>query len=841
MTQTKSARVLLTIACIPLAASFLLQQTLTQSSSHEILARANDDTNHTKSQNKTRSYSDLTTWVNPFIGTDNYGDVSPGASIPFGMAKINVDCEGYAPAGYLANSTARIYGLSPLHDSGTGSSLGSYGNFEILPTRCPHGFDSCVTKFNDRLRLRVNGSDEASPGYFAITLDSPKVKLEATSTRRAGLERFTFEPAGDQKAYFVLDLSNDLPRSFAGGKMEIDPKKGRITLGGSWGSSFGPGPGRYQAFACYDLTQDGKQPLSEWGIWRADNYGMNAKGLGQTTLNIPVTYVQGDYESGALFSYPPGVNSITIRVGVSFVSADKACRNAEEEIGDQKSFEDVRAESVKQWNERLGRLEIPLKDTEEDIAVMIYSSMYRSFLTPNNATGETQGVFANTTSPYFDSLYCSWDTARTFYPWMNLHSPVESAQIAENYIDGWRKNGVIPECRANNLPGWTQGGSDGTNILADFALKYSRQAASLGVDLQEMYTALVSDAEQTPATWDVGGRQIGVYKQYQYIPYAVLDAFSTGRQTREGSRTLEYAFNDFGISQVAQLLNHPEDAQKYENRSLWYRNVWDPAVTSDGFKGFFQKRFANGSYAYTDPKACSPKDTENRPCSLQISNQVGFYESSSWEYCFYAPHDTAHLIELHGGNETFVRRLDHFFDEGYYLAGNEPSFQTPVGYHYAGQPANSVSRIRSVVRDNFNPGAGGIPGNDDQAAMATLLLFHLLGLYPVPSTTQYLVLSPWVPQYTLHNPYLNVSTTVRVTGYDKKSLVYPIPKGVSAYVQEVKFNGKTTASRCFVDFHEVFALGGELEIILTSDREAAQGCNGPLPDSLSTGGFRVRV
>ncbi|KAG0151539.1 hypothetical protein CROQUDRAFT_719745 [Cronartium quercuum f. sp. fusiforme G11] len=736
---------ILTLSCVLATRKSLLDQDRRLLHPRHLNPGLRSGDNGVETTNKTRSVSDLSTWVNPFIGTDKNGDVCPGASVPFGMVKITVDCEGFAPAGYIADSTARIHGLSPLHDSGTGSNLGSYGNYEIMPTRCPQGFDSCITRSADRLRLRVNGSEDASPGYFAITLDAPRVKLEATSTRRAGLERFTFEPAGDQKAYFVLDLSNDLPRSFAGGKMEIDPKKGRVKLGGKWGSSFGPGSNHYQAFACYDLTQGGKQPLSEYGIWRADNYGLDAKGLGQTTLDIPFTYVPGDYESGALFSYPPGTNSITIRVGVSFVSAEQACSNAEEEIGDQKTFEDVRAESVKEWNDRLGRLEIPLNETDEDIAVMIYSSMYRSFLTPNNATGETQGVFANTTSPYFDSLYCSWDTARTFYPWMNLHSPIESAQIAETYIDGWRKNGVIPECRANNLPGWTQGGSDGVNILADFAVKYSRQAASLGVNLEEMYTALVSDAEVTPATWDVGGRQIGVYKQYGFVPYAVLDPFSTGRQTREASRTLEYAFNDFGISQVSQLLGHNEDAKKYEDRSLWYRNIWDPTVTSDGFKGFFQKRFSNGAFAPTDVKACSPKDTDgSEGCFFDFSSQVGFYESSGWEYSFYAPHDTAHLIALQGGTDTFVKRLDHFFDEGYYLAGNEPSFQTPVGYHYAGKPADSVSRVRSVVRSNFNPGAAGIPGNDDQAAMATLLLFHLLGLYPVPSTTQYLVLSPWV-------------------------------------------------------------------------------------------------
>ncbi|EGG07512.1 family 92 glycoside hydrolase, partial [Melampsora larici-populina 98AG31] len=711
--------------------------------------------------------------------------------VPFGMVKISVDCQGYAPAGYVADAKAQVFGLSPLHDSGIGSAPGSYGNFEIMPMRCPQGLDTCNTTVEERMKYRAAGSDEAAPGYFSSTLKDPMIKLEATSTRRAGLERFTFEPDSGQKAYFVLDLAHDISLTFEGGQMEIDPKKGRIKLGGRWGPSFGSG-GVYQAFSCYDVTQNGETPLDEFGV----NYTTKIQ-PGQTKLDMP----SANGEAGAVFSYPAGINIINIRVGTSFVSADQACRNAEEEIG-ERSFDQIREQSVKMWNERLEILEIPLEDTEEDIAVMIYSSMYRSFLTPNNATGETQGLFENTTSPYFDSLYCSWDTSRTFFPWMNLHSPRESAQLVEGYIDGWRKTGVIPECRSNNLPGYSQGGAHGLNIMADFALKYHKQAADLGVDLHEMYTAMISDAENTPDNWDFGGRQVNVWKKFGYIPYGYDDPTSTGHVTREVSRTLEYSWNDFAVNQVARLLGNLTDAAKYETRALWYRNVWNPDIESDGYKGFFQRRDENGEFYYTDPKACSPKDpVKGRSCYFDWTDSTGFYESSPWEYSLYAPHDTAHLIELHGGKEIFAKRLDHFFDAGYYSAGNEPSFQAP-------------------------------------GAMATFLLFHLLGLFPVPSTTQYLVLSPWVSRYTLHNRYLNVATTVRVTGFDKRSLVYPIPKGVSAYVKDVRFNGNGTLSRCFIDFHKVFTVGGDLEIILTADQKEAQSCNGHLPDSLSTGGFK---
>ncbi|KAH8107955.1 glycoside hydrolase family 92 protein [Cristinia sonorae] len=780
---------------------------------------------------------DYTKFVNVFIGTDNFGDVCPGASVPFGMVKFSTDLTGYAPAGYVTDATQKIRGLSPLHDSGTGSSLGTYGNFEIMPLVCPGGFDTCTTTLEKRERFRKNNTDDASPGYFSQTLDND-IQMEATSTRRAGLERFTF-PKGS-KPYFVLDLTNDLPASFAGGSMDIDPAKGRITLGGLWGSSFGPTSLNYQAYACFDLLDGGKQKLDEFGVWRGNQvyrYGLDAKGLGLTNIHLNRSLIGDQYQSGALFSFSGSPKQINIRVGVSFVSTAQACQNAEEEVGDA-SFEDIMGRSQALWNEKLSKIEIDVTNTPANVTELLYSSLYRASLTPNNATGETQGVFAGTTHPYFDSLYCSWDTFRTYYPLMSLHSPVEFAQIVDSYIDGWRKNGWMPECRANNLPGWTQGGSSADNIVGHFAINYHNEASKLGIDVNELYSAMLADGELNPAQWDVQGRQINVYKQYGFVPFSVLDVTSTGRQTRESSRTMEYAFEDFAIRQVAQLLRKPEDVATFSNRSLFYRNVFDPSVTSDGFKGFAQKRFPNGTFSFTDPSDCSPNDkSDSRECSLQGDNEVGFYESSSWEYSWFAPHDTAHLITLMGGNDTFVKRLDHFFNAGYYLAGNEPSFQTPIGYHYANRPSHSVDRVRQIVFNNFDITPAGLPGNDDQAAMATLLVFHLLGLYPVPSTSQFLVLSPFTPKYTIHNSFLNSSTTVTAKNFDPRSVKKKIPEGVAAYVKKVTINGKKAESRCHFDFYDTFRLGGDVEIELVPDGESVDSCDGSLPESLSTGGW----
>ncbi|KAH9176527.1 glycoside hydrolase family 92 protein [Lactarius sanguifluus] len=799
---------------------------------------------------------DYTAFVNPFIGTDNFGDVCPGASVPFGMVKFATDMTGYAPAGYVADTTQLVRGLSPLHDSGTGSSLGTYGNFEVMPLICPGGFDSCAPNLRGRERLRKNNTDDATPGYFSLTLNN-SIQMEATSTRRAGLERFTF-PKGNTP-FFTLDLANDLPTSFQGGDLNIDPNAGRITIGGFWGSrqadkcllsllflmrgdSFGPGSTKYQAFACYDLFNNGAQKLDQFGVWTGDLSvnGVVARGLGETSLNFPVSLIEGAIEAGALFSFSGYPTQVTIRVGVSFLSEAQACANAESEIGTA-TFEEIVTRSKALWNERLSRIEIDVPHTPPNVTELLYSSLYRASLTPNNATGEAQGDFANTTAFYFDSLYCSWDTFRTFYPLMTLHSPEVFAQIVDSYIDGYRKRGWMPECRANNLPGWTQGGdstcSSADVIVGHFAIHYHNEAKALGVYLTELYAAQLADAEVNPPEWNIQGRQSNVYNYYGYVPYGALDTSSIGRTTREGSRTLEYAFEDFAIRQVALLLNKANDEAKYANRSLSYRNIWDPDVESDGFRGFMQKRFPNGTFAVVDPVACSPNDPQpNRECSLQSDNTVGFYESSSWEYSWFVPHDMAYLITLMGGDSTFIKRLDHFFNAGYYLAGNEPSFQA-LSYHYANAPASSVDTVRKAVFTNFDITPAGLPGNDDQAAMATLLTWHLLGLYPVPGTSELLVLSPMVPKYTVHNPYLNVSTTVTVDGFDASSVRATVPLGAAAYVQSVRVNNVTQASPCHFDFYDTFRAGADIVITVTADRAAADSCGASVPQSISTGGF----
>lgn len=811
-------------------------------------------------------FLDLADLVNVFVGTEannNPGNAMPGASVPFGMAKITVDVDQYAPAGYVSNVTGLVRGMSYLHDSGTGSSSGSYGNFESLPISCPgNDFNRCKVLLDDRKRKRKAGRDEGSPGYFSLTLDNG-IKMETTATAKSALLRYTY-PKDAGTPFVVQDWTNDLPGTFRGGRIDFDFDKGQIKLNGSWASSFGSGIYTYDAFACVDTSNGGKQSLDKAGLFQGDRFGQDTKLLGVGHANLTRNSIGGQpTQAGALFSFKKfpknkdGDAEITLRVGLSFNSADQACRTAQSEIGDQWNFDGVAKQARDAWNTKLNRIQLDPK-TNPRIAELFYSSLYYGFLTPNNATGDAGRYFPKGhAAPYYASLYALWDGFRTFYPLLSLTSSRDYADVVENLVDAWRQNGWVPECRANNVPGLTQGGSHGVMLIADFLAKYGDAVKNklLPGNIEDAFQAVYKDAYVTPADWNNYGRQISVYAQYGYIPFGVFDTYSTGRQTREASRTLEYAHNDFGARNVALVAGHQDVADALGKRSLNYRNTFDKSLSNMGFSNFVQQRRPDGTFRRVDPTTCSPIDNSDHACSLQQENNYGVYETSSWEYSFYAPHDTAGLIELltgqkhtsQGARDLFIRRLDKFFDAKLFYPGNEPSFQTPAMYHYANAPTKSVKQIRKVVYDNFNITTGGLPGNSDQGATNTLLLFHLLGLYPVPTTKEFLILSPFMPGYNLRNDLLG-NTKINVENFDDRTLQREIPQGARAYVDKVLINGKEHSSRCKIQFDEIFgeAPAGEktriITLVMTDDESRANSCGSgddALPASLSTGGFRT--
>ncbi|KAJ7601123.1 glycosyl hydrolase family 92-domain-containing protein [Mycena floridula] len=790
------------------------------------------------------SAANLTSLVNLFIGTasgangGSGGNGFPGSAVPHAMAKVGIDVST-APrqAGYIADNSS-ITGISLMHDEGTGGNTnGGYGIFPLFPLiNCT--FASCPVGIAARAALRAAEADAASPGYFTTQFVNG-IKIETTSTRRAGLIRFTY-PSSSTANHVVVDLTNDLQRSFEGGNISI-ASSGRVQLDGIFLQSYGTD--NYTMHACYDFTSEAlpNQSIVNLGTYRSVSTSAPANITvtpGNTQLSFGFTPSVNNVQAGGLLSFNTSV--VLVRFGVSAKSSGQACSNAEQEVPVW-DWDAVQSASVAKWEDVLHRIEIDPEVEDATITELLYSSLYRASLVPANMTNENP--YWDSPFPFYDAFFCSWDTFRTVHPLLSITSPLEWSEIVSSYVDGWRHDGYIPECRANTKFGFVQGGSDGMPILGDFAVKYGAKFDELGVPSDDLYQALVDTAENTPPDWSRVGRQNTAWKTFGFIPTDWTDpSGSVGLPTREASRAFEYALGDFAVRQAALALNKSsEDVALYANRSMNFVNMWDANLTFDGFTGYAQRRFTNGTFAFSSPDACSPIDPVGHSCARGTDNNVGFYESSSWEMSFFAPHSVATLVNLMGGTDTFISRVNHYFTKGYFQAGNEPSFSIPWMYHYAGRPDLSVLRVRQVIYNDFNTKISGLPGNDDSGAMAALLTFHILGLYPVPASTQLLLGSPLVSSFTINNALSRAPTKFTVVNFDSTSLSAAPPSGSRVYVQSVTINGVLSDSVCVIDWNEAIG-GGEIVIQVDGDAAAAaaRGC-GPagLPDSLETGGFSL--
>ncbi|CDO77720.1 Glycoside Hydrolase Family 92 protein [Trametes cinnabarina] len=722
------------------------------------------------------------------------------------MVKVGMDTDSPDNhAGYDSNPSFSATGFSQLHDDGTGGSV-PLSLWKIWPfATCgdDNRFEVCACDINSRKVLRktlANGSpdDAAEPGYFVSNL-STDIRVELTATRRAALHRYTF-PANATIPRIVVDITNDGQQSNSLPIVHIDPDTGRVTGGASFAASFGPGV--YRAYTCVDFKGDG------FDLGKPAEYGTY---LGNSPIRGLVDGLQEytGYRNTAIF----------VRVGVSFISTDQACTNAEAEIPTF-DFDGTRSAARAAWNDILGRVQVETDGVDDDTVTLFYSSLYRTHISPADYTGENP--LWNSTEPYYDSFYCNWDTFRTLYPLMSLHDPENFARIVRGMINIQQHEGWLPECRGATAKQWIQGGSDGDPILGEFFVKFSDHAASLGVSADALYQALLADAEEQPPDWNLQGRQVNVWKKYGYIPQDLIEP--GGANTKQVSRALEYAFGDFAISQVAKALHKTEDAQKAggDHHDICLLQVVE------------RPRFANGSFGFTDPNHCSPNDATGANCFLFNTNFDGFYESSPVVYSQFVPQDTAKLIELQGGPDKFVARLDFIFDGNYFDSTDEPSQQIPFMYHYANKPGYSTQRSRQVLAQHFSTATNGLPGNDDSGAMASYVVFFLAGLYPVPATKQYLLSSPFFPKISFFNPVFNTTTTIAVNNFVGNPAS---GTGGTVFVQNVTIDGRPAKSNCFLDW-DVFQRGGTVELTLTDNIEVTCG-NGTdaLPPSLSTGGF----
>lgn len=560
--------------------------------------------------------------VNPLIGSTSGGNVFAGASLPYGLAKPVADVDGQNTGGF-STDRSNVTGFSHMHDSGTGG-YPSMGQFPLFPQYCPENVvNNCKFPKTARAVPYTPGSVTARPGYFSLELANG-IHAEMTASRRTALYRFTFpEESADNgdplDPLVLLDLT-DLWDSRQNASISVDPHSGRMSASGTFLPSFGAGS--YQAYVCADFAG---ARVRDTGIWVNDRAGSEPKEL-FVTRGFNNFYLQaGGY---VRFDRPlDGV--VTARVGVSFVSTDQACANAESEVPDPlNDFERLRGIGEDVWSEKLAPIKVSSGGVSDDMLSAFWSGVYRTMLSPQDMTGENP--LWESDEPYFDSFYCLWDSFRAQHPFLTVLDPDAQSRMVRSLLDTYRHEGWLPDCRMSLCKGWTQGGSNADVVLADAFVKNLT-----GIDWELAYSAMVNDAENEPLEWSYEGRGgLQSWKRLNYIPYLDFDYLGFGTNSRSISRTVEYAYNDYSLATVAKGMGK-QDYTTYLSRASNWQNLYKHDQTSflengtdTGFTGFFQPKYLNGTWGDQDPIACSALASW---CSL-TSNPSETFESSIWEY-----------------------------------------------------------------------------------------------------------------------------------------------------------------------------------------------------------------
>ncbi|EMC92980.1 glycoside hydrolase family 92 protein [Baudoinia panamericana UAMH 10762] len=740
---------------------------------------------------QTSADNDYTKYVDPFLGTENGGNMFPGVvAAPFSMVKLGPDLtNGNADAysGYLPEG--QIWGFSIMHESGTGGAP-KYGVVSQMPV-----LGDVPNPLIDLSQNR-SVSDSAKVGYYKSSLVSG-IDIEVSATEHAGYYQYTF-PSGSSSSV-VVDVSHVLP-SFRG-------------LG--WGQGYAGGyfgiSDDGSAYEGYGVYNGGWNLAPNWTIFFCGHFDQ-APMSSKTFIGEGTTiHSYGDnlstnttYRHGGVFSFSQ--SKVASRVGISFISSAQACQNIASEIPPNTSIQTLVSRAQTRWNQQVFS-RVTTSETNLTILTQLYTYLYGMMLIPTNRTGENPLWTSN--EPYYDDIFTFWDLFRCGTALMHVLQPSAYEEQIRSLIDIWRHEGWLPDARSSDYTGRTQGGSNADNVLADAFVKGVRGM----VNWLDGFNAMKTNAEIVPpnnfdaiaddSSTRQGRGALSDWKDYGWITPAF---------TRAVTRAVEYAVNDFSLYQVASGLGFFADADRYLIRSRNWRNHWNPAQTSFNSSGYLVPRDANGTFVCGRCYWAEP-----------------YYEDTPWSYSFNAQHDIYHLIALSGGREAFIERLETFFTPnltrknaayGHTLfdPANEPAFNTPYLFNFVGRQDLSVKYSRSIAMNFYNTGRGGIPGNSDAGSMQSWILWNMIGLYPMTGQTTFLVGSPWFKYLRIA---LGDGKTLTITsrGGNRNS---------AYYVQSLKVNGRSW-DKAWVTWEDVFAHGGTLDFVLGD--EPALWATGTLPPS----------
>ena len=482
--------------------------------------------------------------------------------------------------------------------------------------------------------------------------------------------------------------------------------------------------------------------------------------------------------------------SVEVRVGISHVSIEQARKNLEKEIPGW-NFHAIAKETKLVWNRLLERIRVEGGTHEEK--TKFYTALYHALAVPTDYTeddsyfyntGAVKNVFPSKGRHFYSDDWCTWDTFRSTHPLQNIMEPERRSDIVWSYIRMYNHTGCLPNC-----PGLHSGCSMQMNSNHTVAvINDIYQKGYRNFDAEKAYEAMRSYAMTNPA----GDSALSA--EYIQLGYVAFEYDSGVREKASASITLECAYDDWCIAQMAKALGKAEDHQYFMKRSMNYKNLFDPET------GFIRPRHRDGSWK-------TPFD----PASRQ-GNSNGFTESNAWQMTWFVPQDINGLYELMGGHEKVIKKLDYYFENGLHNPGNEPAFINPFLYNYAGAPWKSQSVVRDILKNAYGSGPRGLPGNDDSGALSAWYALAAAGLYPVtPGSTQYVLTAPVFEKVIIDN------------GAQKQPFVI-IAKKVSdenRYIQSAMLNGKML-NNPWIDHADIMK-GGELVLEMGKEPNEAWG------------------
>ncbi|GAC25380.1 hypothetical protein GMES_3091 [Paraglaciecola mesophila KMM 241] len=697
-------------------------------------------------------------YVDPFIGTDGKGKTYPGATVPYGMVQLSPD-NGRTGwdwiSGYFYPDNI-IAGFSHTHLSGTGA--GDLYDISFMPLTRPFHREkteggpedgTIVSRFSHQ-------NEQASPGYYQVFLDDYGVNVELTAGLRTGFQKYQYADDATQGVVRVdLGYSRNWDKTLDTHIQIINNK----TIAGYRKSTGWASDQRVFFYSQFS------QPI--------DRYTLSTNGVTSQEQSVSGENVAAEFDFN--FTESNSKKLVSVRTAISSVSIENAKQNLLAGAPN-KTFEQVKTLAQQAWREQLSTVEI---NADKENMIQFYTAMYHTALAPrvfSDSNGEYKGpdgqVHKSERYPRYE-FFSLWDTFRALHPWKTIVEPTRTRELMASIMAHYDVAGRLPVWNFQGNETDMMMGYHSVPVLIDAYFKGLLDASG-----EEILAAAIQSATQN---------EFGL-KSYQALGYVPFE-----ERSWNVSLTLEYAFDDWAIAQLARSLGENEVYQTYQSRGQNYRNLFDPQsefMRAKGVNGEFRRDF--------DPNAYHPED---------------YCEANAWQYSFFVPQDVTGLIDIMGGAAPFEAQLDAMFEAeqtvgefpewisgyiGQYVHGNEPSHHVPYLYQYVGKGYKTQKYVRQVMDKLYHTAPGGLSGNEDAGQMSAWYLFSALGFYPVnPVSGEYVLGSPEVSSAKIH---LENGKTFSVQALNQSK--------ENVYVQSVSLNGQPL-QQFFIRHSDILA-GGSL-------------------------------